>query len=113
MVMPHTQELEIPGCWASPNTKLIPAPTKQGFEDIDTVLQCVISNRRTMNPHIFGSSMFTFRMEISEDTRVYSYEAEGKYFSQIDLDLRYLESLEASSSAESATTKDHSSERSP
>ncbi|KAK6498942.1 hypothetical protein TWF481_011513 [Arthrobotrys musiformis] len=74
-------------------------------EDIYNVLQHVSSNRRTMHPHIYGSSMFTRDIEgaSGEYAQFYSREEE-KYISEIDRDLKYLESLEASNPTESIST---------
>ncbi|KAF3100188.1 hypothetical protein TWF569_007340 [Orbilia oligospora] len=85
-------------------------PVTQAFqaEDIYNVLQHVSSNRRTMNPQIFGSSMFTRDVEGGEYAQFYSHEEE-KYFYEIDQDLKYLESLEASNPAESTKTTDECS----
>ncbi|KAK6513792.1 hypothetical protein TWF506_008228 [Arthrobotrys conoides] len=85
-------------------------PVTQTFqaEDIYNVLQHVSSNRRTMNPQIFGSSMFTRDLEGGEYAQFYSNEEE-EYFHEIDRDLQYLESLEASNPAESTTTTDECS----
>ncbi|KAK6339745.1 hypothetical protein TWF718_009139 [Orbilia javanica] len=78
-------------------------------EDIYNVLQHVSSNRKTMNPHIFGSSMFTRDFEGGEYAQFYSREEE-RYLNEIGRDLQYLESLEASNPTESITTTECSSD---
>ncbi|KAK6523584.1 hypothetical protein TWF281_001565 [Arthrobotrys megalospora] len=90
---------------ANYNAELQPPQTPFQAEDIYNVLQHVSSNRRTMNPHIFGSSMFTRDIEGGDYAQFYSHEEE-RFFDEIDRDLEYLESLEASNPAESTTTTD-------